>query len=174
MCNLYSHTRNVEAIRKLFAKFDSAGVNMPPQPGIYPDYQAPIVRNEQAGQRLAMTRWGMPSSKKALLDAATKRADKLRAKGKDVDFDWLLRMEPDGGTTNVRNTASSHWKRWLGVENRCLVPFNSFAEPGPGGTTGSPSARSARRHSSPASGARNGPACARSRPARRRSTSMHS
>jgi hypothetical protein len=40
MCNLYSHTRNVEAIRKLFAKFDSGGVNMPPQPGIYPDYAA--------------------------------------------------------------------------------------------------------------------------------------
>nr|WP_248311705.1 SOS response-associated peptidase family protein [Bosea sp. ASV33] len=78
--------------------------------------------------RLAMTRWGMPSSKKALLDAATKRADKLRAKNKPVDFDLLLRMEPDGGTTNVRNTSSSHWKRWLGVESRCLVPFNSFSE----------------------------------------------
>ncbi|MGF7056283.1 putative SOS response-associated peptidase YedK [Bosea sp. OAE752] len=133
MCNLYSHTRNVEAIRKLFAKFDSGGVNMPPQPGIYPDYAAPIVRNEEGSPRLAMTRWGMPSSKKALLEAATKRADKLRAKNKEVDFDWLLRMEPDGGTTNVRNTSSSHWKRWLGVENRCLVPFNSFAEPGPVG-----------------------------------------
>ncbi len=30
-----------------------------------------------------------PSSQKALLDAASKRADKLRAKGKDVDFDDL-------------------------------------------------------------------------------------
>lgn len=75
-----------------------------------------------------MTRWGIPSSKKALLDAATKRADKLRAKNKPVDFDQLLRMEPDSGTTNVRNTSSSHWKRWLGVESRCLVPFTSFSE----------------------------------------------
>jgi len=75
-----------------------------------------------------MTRWGMPSSKKVLFDAATKRADKLRAKGKEVDFEKLLRMEPDGGTTNVRNTSSSHWKRWLGVESRCLVPFTSFSE----------------------------------------------
>ncbi|BDG74100.1 hypothetical protein [Roseomonas fluvialis] len=65
---------------------------------------------------------------KALLDAATKRADKLRAKGKRVDFDELLRMEPDSGTTNIRNTASAHWKRWLGVESRCLVPFTSFSE----------------------------------------------
>lgn len=128
MCNLYSHTRNVDAIRKLFAKFNDAGVNVPPLPGIFPDYAAPIVRNDGGGPRLAMTRWGMPSSKKALLDAATKRADKLRAKGKEVDFDQLLRMEPDGGTTNVRNTSSSHWKRWLGVESRCLVPFNSFSE----------------------------------------------
>ena len=71
----------------------------------------------------------MPSSKKALLDAATKRADKLRAKGKEVDFAELLRMEPDKGTTNIRNTASSHWKPWLGPGNRCLVPFTSFSEP---------------------------------------------
>jgi hypothetical protein len=45
-----------------------------------------------------------------------------------VDFDELLRMEPDSGTTNIRNTASSHWKRWLGVDNRCVVPFTSFSE----------------------------------------------
>lgn len=128
MCNLYSHTRNVDAMRKLFAKFDDAGVNLPPQPGIFPDYSAPIIRNGEGGPRLAMTRWGMPSSRKAILDAATKRADKLRAKGKAVDFDELLRLEPDGGTTNVRNTSSSHWKRWLGVESRCLVPFTSFSE----------------------------------------------
>jgi putative SOS response-associated peptidase YedK len=37
-------------------------------------------------------------------------------------------MEPDGGTTNVRNTNSKHWKRWLEPENRCLVPFTSFSE----------------------------------------------
>jgi hypothetical protein len=31
-----------------------------------------------------MMRWGMPSSQKAQLDAAGRRADKLRAKGKPV------------------------------------------------------------------------------------------
>jgi putative SOS response-associated peptidase YedK len=128
MCNLYSHTRNVEAMRKLFATFDDAGVNLPVQPGIFPDYQAPVIRNEAAGPRLAMARWGMPSSRKALLDAASRRADKLRAKGGEVDFDALLRMEPDSGTTNVRNISSAHWKPWLGVESRCLVPFTSFSE----------------------------------------------
>jgi putative SOS response-associated peptidase YedK len=32
------------------------------------------------------------------------------------------------GTTNIRNTASSHWRPWLGPENRCVVPFTSFSE----------------------------------------------
>ncbi len=63
------------------------------------------------------------------MDAASKRAEKLRAKGKEVDFAELLKMEPDGGTTNVRNTKSAHWKPYLGVENRCLVPLHNFAEP---------------------------------------------
>lgn len=62
-----------------------------------------------------------------------KRADNLRAKGKDVDFTELLKMEPDGGTTNVRNTNSSHWKPYLGVANRCPVLLNNFAEPDQGG-----------------------------------------
>ena len=30
--------------------------------------------------------------------------------------------------TNIRNTSSRHWRRWLKPENRCLVPANSFAE----------------------------------------------
>ena len=72
----------------------------------------------------------MPSSRKALFDAASKRADKLRAKGKDVAFDRVLEMEPDAGTTNVRNTRSSHWRPWLSPANRCLVPFTAFSEPG--------------------------------------------
>jgi putative SOS response-associated peptidase YedK len=130
MCNLYSMTKNVDAIRRLF-KVDSAHDrtgNLPPLPGIYPDYPAPIVRNGDSGRELAMARWGMPSSQKAQLDAAKKRAQKLEAKGKPVDFKELLRMEPDSGTTNIRNVSSAHWKRWLGPDHRCLVPFTSFSE----------------------------------------------
>jgi putative SOS response-associated peptidase YedK len=33
--------------------------------------------------------------------------------------------------TNIRNTSSPHWRGWLTPENRCLVPFNSFAEYAP-------------------------------------------
>jgi hypothetical protein len=35
--------------------------NMPPLPGIFPDYAAPIVRNQPEGRELTMARWGMPS-----------------------------------------------------------------------------------------------------------------
>ena len=130
MCNLYSVTKGQQAIRELSRAMRDTTGNLPPMPGVFPDYPAPIVRNAPDGVReLAMVRWGMPSSKKAIFDAASKRADKLRAKGGEIDFDQLLRMEPDKGTTNVRNTASAHWKQPLGPERRCVVPFTSFSEP---------------------------------------------
>jgi hypothetical protein len=87
-------------------------------PGIFPDYAAPIVRNASEGREIVMARWGMPSSQQALLDATKKRAQKLEANGKAVDFKELLRMEPDGGTTNIRKVKSAHWKRWLDPEHR--------------------------------------------------------
>ncbi|WP_316181358.1 SOS response-associated peptidase [Bradyrhizobium sp. SZCCHNRI1009] len=130
MCNLYSMTKNVDAIRRLFSiapENDRTG-NLPVMPGIFPDYPAPIVRNGADGRELAMARWGMPSSQKALMDATKRRAAKLEEKGKPVDFKELLRMEPDSGTTNIRNVNSAHWKRWLTPANRCLVPFTSFSE----------------------------------------------
>jgi putative SOS response-associated peptidase YedK len=52
-----------------------------------------------------MARWGMPSPVFAL-------------KGRNSD----------PGVTNVRNVASPHWRRWLGVESRCVVPLTSFSE----------------------------------------------
>ncbi|MCA6121206.1 SOS response-associated peptidase family protein [Bradyrhizobium sp. WSM 1704] len=128
MCNLYSMTKNVDAIRRLFGALNSSVGNLPSMPGIFPDYPAPIVRNVPDGREVAMARWGMPSSSEALMKAAKKRAEKLQDKGKTVDFKELLRMEPDSGTTNIRNTSSKHWKRWLGPDNRCLVPLTSFSE----------------------------------------------
>jgi hypothetical protein len=35
---------------------------------------------------------------------------------------------PDPGSTNVRNVKSPHWRRWLGFESRCVVPFTRFSE----------------------------------------------
>jgi putative SOS response-associated peptidase YedK len=128
VCNLYSMTKNVAAIRRLFGALNSRVGNLPSMPGIFPDYPAPIVRNGAGGQEITMARWGMPSSQRALMDATRKRAQKLEAKGKPVDFKELLRMESDSGTTNTRNVNSAHWKRWLDPEHRCLVPFTSFSE----------------------------------------------
>lgn len=128
MCNLYSLTKSQTAIIEFTRAMKDSTGNLPTMPGIFPDYKAPVVANRSGIRELCLMRWGMPSSAKAQLDAASKRADKLRAKGKDVDFNELLRMEPDSGTTNIRNTSSKHWKRWLGVENRCVVPFTSFSE----------------------------------------------
>ena len=129
MCNLYSITKGQAAIIQLTRALRDLTGNLPPMPGVFPDYSAPVVRNAPDGVReLAMLRWGMPSASFAQMEATKKRAAKLEAKGQTVDFKELLRMEPDSGTTNIRNTSSKHWKRWLGVEHRCVVPFTSFSE----------------------------------------------
>jgi len=110
VCNLYSVTTNVEAIRQFMRAGRDLVINedignFPPLPGIFPDYSAPIVRNHEGELELAMARWGLPSPKFVL-------------EGKNRD----------PGVTNVRNVGSPHWRRWLGVENRCVVPFSSFSE----------------------------------------------
>ncbi|MCC6697855.1 MAG: SOS response-associated peptidase family protein [Candidatus Hydrogenedentes bacterium] len=128
MCNLYSLTKGQAAIIALTRAMRDRTGNLPPLPGIYPDYMAPIVRNFEGTRELVMARWGMPSSHQAIFEATKKRAQRLEGKGKPVNFNELLRMEPDSGVTNIRNTSSKHWTRWLGIENRCVVPFTSFSE----------------------------------------------
>jgi putative SOS response-associated peptidase YedK len=105
MCNIYSLTKGQAAIRELTGSMTDDTGNLPPLPGIFPDYAAPIVRNQTGGRELMMARWGMPSPAFAL-------------KGRISD----------SGITNIRNTASPHWRRWLGAEHRCVVPFTSFSE----------------------------------------------
>lgn len=128
MCNLYSITINQAAISALFRVVNHYVGNLAAMPGVFPDYRAPIVRTGADGRELTTARWGMPSSAQKLLEATKKRSVKLEAKGRPIDFKQLLRMEPDSGTTNIRNVRSKHWTRWLGPEHRCVVPFNSFSE----------------------------------------------
>jgi putative SOS response-associated peptidase YedK len=53
MCNLYAATKGQQAIRELTrAMLDRTG-NLPPLPGVFPDYAAPIVRNTVDGRELA-------------------------------------------------------------------------------------------------------------------------
>ena len=79
---------------------------------IWPDRIGPIVQIGPDGMReLAMLRWGLPSSQKALLDAASRRADKMHAKGTEIDdatFAEVRRMERDSGSTNLRNSHGKH------------------------------------------------------------------
>jgi hypothetical protein len=106
LCNLYSLTLGQAAILAATRAMRDTTGNLPPLPGIFPDYPAPIVRNGDDGVReLVMARWGMPSPAFAL-------------KGRKVDK----------GVTNIRNTTSPHWRRWLGQVSRCVVPFTSFSE----------------------------------------------
>jgi putative SOS response-associated peptidase YedK len=103
MCNLYSITTNQAAIAALFRVMNRYVGNLPPMPGVFPDYPAPVVRNDGDEREIVMMRWGMPPPP--------------RAAGYPV--------------TNIRNASSPHWRAWLKTENRCLVPFNSFAEYAP-------------------------------------------
>ena len=143
MCHAYSITTNEEALRQViramfkqtvfdFDVADNIG-NMAPQTGIYPDMFAPIIRNRPGLRReLVKVRWGMPTPSQFLYRAAQARADKIAKKrGRDLsveEFAELLRLEPDKGVHNVRNTDSAYWRPSLGPESRILVPFTSFAE----------------------------------------------
>ena len=115
MCNLYNMTSNQKAILDLTRALHDRSGNMPSLPGIYPDCPAPIVRQGADGAReLTMARWGMPTPPQ-FLKIATGKPKKT-----------------DSGVTNIRNVKSPHWRRWLGPESRCLVPFTAFSEPPPG------------------------------------------
>ncbi|WP_276946632.1 SOS response-associated peptidase [Haematobacter massiliensis] len=105
MCNLYASTKSQEFMRRLFNAKDRVG-NLAPQPEIYPDQMAPIIRHGEEGLELVMARWGLPTPASFLRDRTY-----------------------DRGVTNVRNVGSPHWRRWLGPQYRCLVPLTAFAEP---------------------------------------------
>jgi putative SOS response-associated peptidase YedK len=102
MCNLYSLTKGQVAIRTLARAMRDHTGNLPPLPGIFPDQMAPIVRTgEDSKRELLMMRWGFPSPP-------------VFGNPRPV--------------TNVRNVKSAYWKRWLKLEQRCLVPATSFCE----------------------------------------------
>lgn len=113
MCNLYTQTKSRDAVRAAFADVlqgaeilvDSLG-NEPLSPQIWPDYSAPVIRAHSDGWQLTSARWGMPTP-----------AVYLQGKRRDP------------GVTNIRNLNSAHWRPWLGVAHRCLVPFDAFSEP---------------------------------------------
>ena len=105
MCNLYSITTNVEAIRRLFAidRMGSGAGNLPAQPAIFPAYDAPVIRQVDGERELSMMHWGfiLPQRDKAPKVVNNTRDDKA--------------------------TTSRFWKSSF-EERRCLIPASSFAE----------------------------------------------
>jgi putative SOS response-associated peptidase YedK len=104
MCNLYNVRTNQEALREIARTMNDRIGNLEPSLDVYPDRPAPIVRNNAGERELAMVTWGMPSPP------------------------FVTKGNPDTGVTNIRNITSPHWRRWLGPENRCLVPWTTFCE----------------------------------------------
>jgi putative SOS response-associated peptidase YedK len=128
MCNLYNITTTQQSIIDLVRVWRDLSGNLEPSINVNPDQFGPVIRNGLDGQR----ELGYAVVIAGVVPSDQERADKLRAKGKEIskeEFAELQKMEPDRGTTNIRNTESKHWLRWLGVANRAVVPFTSFAEP---------------------------------------------
>lgn len=109
MCNLYSITTNVEAVRNLFAvdRIDSSAGNFPARPSIFPAYDAPVIRQIDGERELTMMHWGfiLPQRGKAPKVVNNTRDDKART--------------------------SRFWQSSF-EERRCLIPATSFAEYHPG------------------------------------------
>jgi putative SOS response-associated peptidase YedK len=107
MYNLYSVTTTGDAVLQFTKAFrDPAGWNEASF-DVYPGYQAPIGRLTEDGSReIAPATWGMPSPPA-----------------------FVKNYDP--GVTNIRNASSPHWRRWMGLTSRCVVPFTSFVGPDP-------------------------------------------
>jgi len=108
MCNLYSLTRNREAILRLFRISDNRAPIIDPQPAIFPGYTAPVIRKAADGAReLVSMSWG---------------------------FVLLQDGKAPRRVTNVRDdkiVTSKFWKPSFEAR-RCLVPASSYCEPDSG------------------------------------------
>src|SRR3954452_24322022 len=90
MCNLYSVTTNQAAIIALFRVINRYVGNLPPMPGVFPNYPAPVIRNTGDGCEMTLRRGGVPPPPRT----------------------------SDRPVTNVRNTSSPHWRGRLNPDRR--------------------------------------------------------
>ncbi len=108
MCNLYSQTRNVEAIRRLFKVSHNRAASIEPQPAIFPGWNGSVIRKAADGERELVTMsWG---------------------------FVLLQPKKAPRRVTNVRDDkilSSRFWKPSFEAR-RCLVPASSYCEPDTG------------------------------------------
>ncbi len=76
MCNLYSMTRNRDAILRLFRLSHNRAAAFDPQDAIFPGYVAPVVRKAPDGEReLVNVNWGFILLQK---DRAPRRVTNVR------------------------------------------------------------------------------------------------
>ena len=104
MCNLYNISTTHEMMRQFAGAVADLTNRLNPSDDIYPDRPAPVIRRNGDSREVAMLTWGMPSPS------------------------FVTKGNPDSGVTNIRNVESPHWRRWLGVEHRCVVPWTRFCE----------------------------------------------
>jgi putative SOS response-associated peptidase YedK len=114
MCNLYTYRMTAEDMRLLKAHYNLMGRDYldvlqtrNDDTKVWPNYEAPVILERETAGALERViepmLWGMPAPKIA---------------------------NTNRGVTNVRNTGSLHWKRWLkNPASRCVVPVSRFAEP---------------------------------------------
>lgn len=111
MCNLYSNTTTVEAMRQLFdVSQDHMHLgNQAPQSAIFPKYMAPVMRLSGGERELVKMHWGflMPQT-------SAKTGKPILPKAVNNARDDKVRTSP-------------FWKASF-TERRCLVPATSFCE----------------------------------------------
>lgn len=105
MCNLYSCARERAAVLKRFRVKDNRAVWFEPKPAIFPGYEAPVVLEDDDGERcLELMTWGFV------------RRPPGRAPSR---------------TGNARDDTVLNNRFWTSSfrERRVLVPFSSYCEP---------------------------------------------
>src|ERR1700755_871281 len=114
MRNFYIYRMTAEDMRLLKAHYNLIGreyldvlQTRNDETKVWPNYEAPVILERVVAGSLERViepmLWGMPAPEVA---------------------------KTTRGVTNVRNTKSRHWMRWLkDPASRCVVPVSRFAEP---------------------------------------------
>jgi putative SOS response-associated peptidase YedK len=102
MCNRYASDIRKAGLEREFYGFEEwSETRINTILEVFPKSVGPVIRLNDSGQKQwASMRWGLPGP------ASTGGAP----------------------VTNIRNTASAHWRPVLGAQHRCLVPFTAFSE----------------------------------------------
>ncbi|SIO54641.1 hypothetical protein SAMN05443247_07860 [Bradyrhizobium erythrophlei] len=95
--------------------------NLPPMPGVFPDYPAPVVRNIDTGSELTTMRWGMPPPPKfggppASVDSRQRQAQAKAFAGARLNSGTRCFYVRGFGSVPVRKTPQV--ASWTGPQNQ--------------------------------------------------------